>query len=692
MATTGSAARGERKDRTVDKAVDGDVGDEGFLHQPITSQLAVTSREGYNPVGSAQVQGLQTFMRATMHRFPEEHRDMTRTGSLATLVERLGSGDLDRRQFMQGAAALGVGAATATALGGTAVAQDASPAATDAATLVPAFGTDTQERGAGGELRIIQSQAPTVLAAHSATGSKDTNAGSLVMEPLLVYLPDGSLGTVLAAAVPSVDDGSVAADLTSVTFTLKEGVLWSDGEPFTANDVLFTWQWVTNPDNASVNSGTWGVISAIEVTDDLTFTATFTGPQVAWFEPFTNYDSGVIYPAHAFNNDPAGTNDQFLLTPIGTGPFKVDSFTPNDAATFSANENYREPTRPYFATVNFKGGGDALSAGRAVVQTGDFDYAWNVQAEPEIIAELQENGSTGVILTKVDTTVEGFYLNFSDPNTEVDGQRSEANTPHPFLTDKAVRDALNVAINRELISQQFYGDAELAESNALAGNPFFNSPNTSFEFNLETAARILDEAGWALDGDVRAKDGIELSVKYAAPINQVRQKTQLVVQQDLQSIGFKVELVQVDQNVFFDSSAGTEDNYQHFYWDLAVWSSGPPGSIPVSWLAKWYAGPEGENISQASNNWSKPNVQRWNNPEYDALYNQLQASTTLEEAQANLIAINDHVIAEVAFIPIVLRPFYNAVSNRMRVENIGNDNGYASPYWNIANWNLADEG
>ena len=79
-----------------------------------------------------------------------------------------------------------------------------------------------------------------MLAAHSATGSKDSFAGNLVMEPLLGYLQDGSLHPILAAAVPSVEDGSVAEDLTSVTFMLREGVAWSDGEPFTANDVIFT--------------------------------------------------------------------------------------------------------------------------------------------------------------------------------------------------------------------------------------------------------------------------------------------------------------------------------------------------------------------------------------------------------------------------------------------------------------------
>ena len=617
---------------------------------------------------------------------------MARPNTLRHLVDQLRDGDLSRRQFMRAATALGIGTATASVLANGVAGQEASPAASpEAATAIaPAAGTEGQERGACGDLRIIQAQAPTVLAAHSATGSKDAFAGSLVMEPLLGYLQDGSLQPILAASVPSVEDGSVAEDLTSVTFTLKEGVTWSNGEPLTANDVIFTWQWVTNPVNASVNVETWAIIENIEAPDDLTAVVTFTGPQVAWFDTFTGSDWGVIYPAHVFGNDPANTNDAFLSAPIGTGPFKVDSFAPNDAAQFSANANYREPNKPFFATVFFKGGGDEVSAGRAVVQTGDFDYAWNIQAEPEIIEQLRSSGDQGKILQKVDTTVESFYLNFSDPNTEVDGERSHKDTPHPFFTDAAVRQALNLSIDRELISREFYGDGELAEADVLAGNPFFDSPNTSWEFNLEAAAQMLDEAGWTMDGDVRAKDGVELSLLYATPINQVRQKTQAVVKADLESIGFRVELAQIDPGIFFDGAAGNDQNLQHFYWDMATISSGPPSSVPVSFVNKWYAGENGENISQQSNEWTATNIQRWNSPEFDALYEELLVATSLEEASRILIEINDLVIGEVVCIPIVLRPFFNAVSNRLREENIGNDNGYASPYWNIANWNLAE--
>jgi len=618
------------------------------------------------------------------------------TQPLRRLVDRFRAGDLSRRDFVQRATALGVGLAAANVIASEVAAQSATPsdAASPVASPVAGFpddGTEGQTRGAGGELRIIQSQAPSVLSTHRSTGSKDVYAASLVLEPLLTYFADGSLGPQLLASVPSVEDGTLSEDLTQVTLTLKEGLLWNDGEPVTSNDIVFTWKWVTTAENSSSNIELWGLIETIETTDDLTAVVTFSSPQVAWFEPFTSAEYGVLLPAHAFNDDPTFVNDDFLINPIGTGPYKVDSFSPNDLVLYSINEHYREPNKPFFATVTFKGGGDAVSAGRAVAQTGEYDFAWNVQAEPTIIADIVNNATTGTIVQSIGTTVEALYVNFSDPYTEVNGQRSEKNTPNPVLSDLAVRRAIALGIQRDVISDEFYGAAENATANILDGNPSFTSPNTTWAYDPEQAATILDEAGWVLDGDVRTKDGVELHILYSAPINSVRQKTQAVIKQNLGNIGFNVELTEVDSNIFFDSSAGNDQNNQHFYWDVAVWSSGPNSAIPVKFVAKWYAGPDGENIAQQENGWSKPNVQRWNDPNFDALYEQLLTVKTQAEASEVLIEINDYVIDQGAVVPIVLRPFYDAVSNRLNFASLGHENGFATPYWNIANWNLATE-
>ncbi|MCA9833912.1 MAG: peptide ABC transporter substrate-binding protein, partial [Thermomicrobiales bacterium] len=354
------------------------------------------------------------------------------------------------------------------------------------------------------------------------------------------------------------------------------------------------------------------------------------------------------------------------------------------------NENYREPNKPYFSRILVKGGGDAVAAGRAVLQTGDFDWAWNIQADPDVLAELEEGSRYGFLLQTTGVTREALYLNFSDPDTEVDGQRSQKDTPHPILSDKAVRQAISLGVDRALIAGQLYGDENLVPSNNLTGIEFYDSPNTTWEFNAEKAAQILEDAGWVLDGNVRAKDGVKLELDVLASVNAVRQKTQAIIKQNLENIGFSIGIPQVDSTVFFDSTAGNDQSLYKMYFDIGLWSSGPNTKIPVTWLGNWYAGPDGENISQASNNWQGYNVQRWSNAEYDAAYDALRVATTEDEAQQLLWQLNDLTIDEVVVVPLVLRPFYTAISNRLELRNQAFENGFTGYFWNIENWTLAE--
>src|SRR5690606_2549302 len=187
-------------------------------------------------------------------------------------------------------------------------------------------------------------------------------------------------------------------------------------------------------------------------------TVTYSAPNANWFEPFTGDTWGPILPKHILEVGPEA-NDDFINNPIGTGPFVVESFAPNDQVIYVANENFREPNKPYFATVNLKGGGDAVSAARAVLQTGDYDYAWNLQVEPAILQQLAQGGAGSLQVVR-GTSLERLHFNFSDPRTEVDGQRSEMNTPHPFLSDLTVRQALNLLADRAAIANNFYQGEE----------------------------------------------------------------------------------------------------------------------------------------------------------------------------------------------------------------------------------------
>jgi peptide/nickel transport system substrate-binding protein len=471
-------------------------------------------------------------------------------------------------------------------------------------------------------------------------------------------------------------------------------VVWSDGEPFTANDVVFTWKWVTDPNNNSVTAGVWETVENIEAQDDLTLAVTFVQPSAAWFDPFTGGNNGHIYPAHYWNDDPTDTakSDAFQLKPMGTGPFMVEEFSPNDAARYVMNENYRHENKPAFASIELKGGGDAPAAARSVLQTGEYDYAWNLQVEPDVLASMLGEDSPGELKIIPGTSFERIHLNFSDPNTEVNGQRSEINTPHPFLTDPAVREALNMAIDRELIASTLYGQGQPATSNVLGGLEAFESPNTSWTFDLDAANKVLEDAGWVMDGDIRAKDGVRLEGTYATSVNPVRQKTQAIVKASLAQIGVDVTLEQIDAGIYFDSAPGNDQNINHFYWDINMYTNEATSSVPIAYMEDWYAGPDNRNVAQKENDWTGTNRQRWINADYDAAFEAMLAATTLEEASELLIQMNDIVIEDRAVIPLVNRAAdVYGISKTLYDENVALGVGFEYNYWNVANWNRKAE-
>jgi peptide/nickel transport system substrate-binding protein len=610
---------------------------------------------------------------------------MTATNRGWRLYEELTAGRLSRREFVVRATALGMAMPVA------AFAVRALAAASDAAaTTRPAAGTEQQRRGAGGELKILQWQAPTHASNHTSNGAKDTLAAALVSEPLMNYLPDATPVPTLVREVPSVDNGLLAPDLRTVTYRLLPGVVWSDGAPLTARDVVFTWGWIMDPANGATTAAVYEPLANAEALDDLTVRLTFKQPTLAWANPFSGTWRGSIYPEHVLAKG-SGAHDAFRTKPIGTGPYVVESFKENDQVTYVVNENYREPNKPFFARVNLKGGGDAASAAQAVLQTGGWDLAWNLQVEPDLLKEM-EKGGKGRKVTAPGSYVERVLFNFSDPDKEVAGQRSYWRQPHPFLGDPAVRRAMTLATDRQAIAEQFYDGppGEPPAGNIVTGIPAYESPNTSWLFDPDLAGRVLDEGGWAMDGGVRKKGDIALKVTYATSINAVRQNTQAVNQKTWEGLGIAVRLKQVDAASFFDSAPGNDQNALHFYTDLQMYTDGASTPFPTAHMALWYSN-DGANIAQKENGWSRPNDSRYHNPAYDALYEAALVETDPERAAALFIRMNDLLLDDFVVIPLVRRAADKyGIANTLREENIA-----ASPweclYWNVANWNRTSD-
>ena len=248
-------------------------------------------------------------------------------------------------------------------------------------------------RGAGGTLKILYWQAPTILNTHLAQGTKDQDASRLILEPLAASGPDGVPVPLLAAEIPTVDNGGISKDQKSITWKLKPGVKWSDGTPFTADDVVFTWQYVADPKTAASTTQIADGVVSVEAKDPMTVVVTFKDPNPYPYQIFVSAQGPIIQKKQFqdFIGDKA-KDAPGNLAPIGTGPYKVTDFKPGDVVTYAINDNYRDPNKPFFKDVQIKGGGDATSAARAVFQTGDVDYAWNLQVESQVLNQLMQGG------------------------------------------------------------------------------------------------------------------------------------------------------------------------------------------------------------------------------------------------------------------------------------------------------------
>lgn len=558
----------------------------------------------------------------------------------------------------------------------------AAPTATTAPAEPTATPDPAAQAGGHGLLRLLWWQAPTILNSHLAQGGKDFDASRVCLEPLADFDNAGVLTAVLAAEVPSLENGDVAADGMSVTWRLREGVTWHDGEPFTSADVAFTYEFAVHPDAATVSKNTYRTVESIETPDDYTVVINFLAPTPAWWEPFTSL-YGRIIPEHILRDHigAAAVDAPYNLMPIGTGPFMVSEFRPGDVVLYERYEGYWDPGKPHFDRVELKGGGDATSAARAALQTGEVDWAWNLQVEAQVLQQMADSGD-GILLSTPGPGVERILINFTDPNTEVDGERSHISVPHPFLSELEARTALTYACDRDTIAEQLYGPTGVATSNIITAPDRFVSPNTSYEFNLETAAQMLDDAGWAMDGNRRTKNGYTTNFLYNTSTNPLRQKTQEIIKQDFESIGIGVEIKAIDASVFFASDPGNPDTYAHFYCDLQMFTNS--GSYyPLDYVSFYSSVNPETDIAQESNGWSGRNIYRWVNEDYNALF--VQIATELDPATQDelFIGMNDLIVMDVCEIPLVARA--GVAAHAADLTGVNNSQ-WAGDLWGIKDW------
>jgi len=584
------------------------------------------------------------------------------------LVEDVKAGRLPRRRFVQMMVGVGLTAPIATQLlswHGVAMAQ------------TPSAYKPTR-RGGGGSLKVLWWQGATLLNPHFAVGTKDQEGSRIFYEPLGAWDADGNLMPILASEVPSLQNGGLSRDGTTVTWRLKKDVQWHDGRPFTADDVVFNYEYANDPATAATTSGSYKDIKCEKV-DSHTVRVRFNKPTPYWADPFVA-TTGMIIPKHLFEGYRGAKSREAPanLKPIGTGPYRFVDFKPGDMVRGALNPNYHMNNRPYFDTIEMKGGGDAVSAARAVLQTGEFDYAWNMQVEDEILLRLEDSGKGRAEITH-GANLEHMQLNNTDPWKEVDGERSHAKTPHPILTERAVRQALSMLVDRASIEKHIYGRTGLATGNYLNNPERFRSRNTKWEFNIDKANALLDQAGWKRGSDgIRAKDGKKLKFVFQTSINAPRQKTQQIVKQACQKAGIDIEIKAVTASVYFSSDVANPDTYTKFYTDIQMYTITMPQPDPERFMnvfTSW-------ETASKENKWQGRNITRWKSDEYDRVFRAAEGELDPVKRAAMFVRMNDIAIENQVVIPVAYRPRVSAVAHELKAPLSGWDNDL----WNLRDW------
>lgn len=339
----------------------------------------------------------------------------------------------------------------------------------------------------------------------------------------------------LATVFPTKANGGISKNGKVITLHLRHGVLWSDGAPFTASDVVFSIHQVMNPRNNVVSREGWNLIKKIQTPNKYTVRLVLSQPY-AEFEP-TFFSTGganpCILPKHLLGKAKELNDAPYNAKPVGIGPFKVAQWNRASSVTLVPNELYWKGV-PKLQRVEFK----IITKTNTVVeqlQTGDLDL-W-IPATPFYIRTL--NALTGYRVVR-----QPSYM-FS---------HIDFNMARPGLSDVRVRRALRLALNRSLLHDKIsHGFGLLQESYLSPSYPNGPAVIPMLPYNRDAAAALLDKAGWAIGSDgVRQKNGHELRLNVALGPQEAGTDAMIeLIRGWWQDIGVAIDVHHYDTNVLF---------------------------------------------------------------------------------------------------------------------------------------------
>ncbi|MBZ0284523.1 MAG: peptide ABC transporter substrate-binding protein [Anaerolineae bacterium] len=514
-------------------------------------------------------------------------------------------------------------------------------------------------------LRIALQQEPDSLSPLYTQMWFGTSVIDLVLIPLWWIDNTGTAIPAIAAEIPTVENGGVNADGTVITVKINPNAVWSDGEPITSKDVLFTYEMIMNEAN-TVNSRYPfdEKVASVEAPDAETAVITFNEPFAPWLTSMFATALAVV-PEHVLRPvfEAEGTLDtaEYNRAPtVGNGPFNFVSWEAGSGMEFVRNDSYFLGTAKLDG-VNIQFVPDDATVVSALI-AGDTDVGTFISSGD--VPALEETGAINIELVPSGYN-EGIYFNV--------GERA-----HPAMLDVNVRKALAMAIDRDRINSDLNAGLVFTGYSFWQETPFANPNLAPIAFDKDAAAAALEAAGWVdSNGDgTRDKDGVELVLRYVTNQRQVRKDVQAIVQQDMADIGVGIEILNFESDLFFADYANNGPMAIGEY-DLGEFSNAPSFPDPDTSIFTCPQVPGDENPTGSNNNW-------YCNPALDELFAQQAATVDFNSRVEIFHQIDQILYDEVIWLSMWYDPDLWAINNRIANTLVSG----ADPLWNAVNWEI----
>jgi peptide/nickel transport system substrate-binding protein len=497
-----------------------------------------------------------------------------------------------------------------------------------------------------------------------------------VHKPFAEYLIDvnekGEYVPVLLSEVPSVANGGVSEDGLTITYKLKKGVKWSDGQPFTSADVKFTWEALVNPKNLVKSRSGYELIESVETPDEHTAVVKYT----EYYAPYLTRFAPVL-PKHILGELENMNDAPYNRMPVGTGPFRVTEWVSGDHITMEKNPHYREADKIKIDKLFFKII-PSREVGIAQIQAGDIDGVWDlIEAQ---IPMMEKNPEVSLCLSNA-LVSERLIMNHSSPVAPNNGN---PDFPHPILADLRVRQAIEYAVDKNtIIDKLLYGKARPGTTEIPDG--WAHNPDVKpTEYDPEKANQLLEEAGWKPGPDgIRQKDGNRLRLKITTTTgNKLREMVQQVLLAQMKAVGIEFYIENVPSSVLFGSWSNDADRKKGRY-DILMYTTGP-GIDPHQQYEGYF---HSKNIPTEANGGSGYNYTRHRDAELDKWLDLAGKAPSMEKRAEAYRKAQERVAQIVPHIYLYRRVNVHAFRNNVKGWK---PNGYgiidAVATWNVADW------